>query len=55
MEDAREDPLRVYLYRDNSRLTNLVCNLLDAATRVLTPVIRLVDGQRVGQFLLRAT
>jgi SAM-dependent methyltransferase len=55
MEDTHEDPLRVYAYRDDSRLTKLACSTLDAATRVLNPVIRLVDGQRVGQFLLRAT
>jgi ubiquinone/menaquinone biosynthesis C-methylase UbiE len=54
VEDKYEVPGRVYPYRDNSDLTNLVCKLLDRLTAVLSPLIKLVDGERVAQFILRA-
>jgi ubiquinone/menaquinone biosynthesis C-methylase UbiE len=54
VEEKYEVPGRVYPYRDNSRLTDLVCSMLDKLTAVSSPLIRLVDGQRVAHFVLKA-
>jgi SAM-dependent methyltransferase len=54
VEEKYEAPGRVYLHRDNSKLTTMACNLLDKSTEILTPLIRLIDGERVAQFILRA-
>ena len=54
IEGKYEIPGRCYPHRDNSKLTSLVCNVLDKATGVLSPLIKLVDGERVAQFILRA-
>jgi len=55
VEEKYEVPGRVYPHRDNSKLTTLVCNVLDKSTAILSPLIKLVDGQRVAQFILRAS
>ena len=54
VEAKYEVPGRVYPYRDNSALTNLTCSVLDKLTQALTPLIKLLDGERVAQFILRA-
>jgi SAM-dependent methyltransferase len=54
IEEKFEMPSRVYPHRDNSRLTMAVCRILDGLTTALTPLIRLIDGQRVAHFVLRA-
>ena len=54
VEEKYEIPGRVYPYRDGSKLTTSLCHALDKATAMLAPLIRLVDGERVAQFILRA-
>ena len=55
VEEKYEAPGRVYPHRDNSKVTALVCNVLDKSTAILSPLIKLVDGQRVAHFILRAS
>lgn len=55
VEEKYEIPGRVYPHRDDSKLTTLVCNVLDRSTALLAPLIKLIDGERVVQFVMRAT
>jgi ubiquinone/menaquinone biosynthesis C-methylase UbiE len=54
VEDRYEVPGRVYPYRDNSRLTDLICTALDKLNAISRPLIQLIDGQRVAHFVLQA-
>jgi SAM-dependent methyltransferase len=55
VEEKYEIPGRVYPYRDGSKLTTSLCSVLDKATAILSPLIKLVDGERVAQFILKAS
>jgi 2-polyprenyl-3-methyl-5-hydroxy-6-metoxy-1,4-benzoquinol methylase len=55
MEPGDDVPMRVHPHRDDSRLTHIVCGVLDRLNDALSPVIAPVDGQRVAHFVLRAT
>jgi len=54
VEERHEVPGRVYPHRDNSRMTGLVCEVMDRLTALSRPLIQLIDGQRVAHFVLRA-
>jgi ubiquinone/menaquinone biosynthesis C-methylase UbiE len=54
VEEKYEAPGRAYPHRDESRLSRAICSGLDKITAVVTPFIRLLDGERVAHFVLQA-
>ena len=55
VEEKYEAPGRVYPHRDDSRLTRSICSGLDQLNALMTPLIRLIDGERVAHFVLKAS
>jgi ubiquinone/menaquinone biosynthesis C-methylase UbiE len=55
VEEKYEVPGRVFPHRDDSRLTRSICSGLDKMNALMTPLIRLIDGERVAHFVLRAS
>jgi len=55
VEEKYEAPGRVYPHRDDSRLTRSICSGLDQLNTLMTPLIRLIDGERVAHFVLKAS
>jgi hypothetical protein len=55
VEEKYEAPGRVYPHRDDSRLTRSICSGLDTLNALMTPLIRLIDGERVAHFVLKAS
>jgi hypothetical protein len=54
VEERYEIPGRVYPYRDNSVMTTAVCRIVDRLDQTLKRAIQLIDGQRIGHFILQA-